>query len=301
MVKLIKMVKLTDGSEIEAGLTGNPAVRTIMLPIAKKTVTGTEAEHLKMWGVDPELGHHFVEGLKDCFRVLYFDYEGHLFSYPNPDNLTAEQIVKDLLVIADSLGVQHFSYYGYSWLALVGLQLAIRTDRLDSLVMGGFPPYEGPYSEMMTVTHRTYEQAISNVQNANNQTDEPKNESWNPENMDWDNVPITINPSVSKQFMTLYQSLVEFDDRRVQHKLTIPRLAFAGEKDTIVYGNQFGNVTVDIAGLLAKNKEHLKNLGWDIELVEGNDMDHTKAMQPAVVLPLINSWFIKKVIKSSNP
>lgn len=36
------------------------------------------------------------------------------------------------------MNIKKFSYYGYSWLALVGLQLAIRTNRLESLIMGGF-------------------------------------------------------------------------------------------------------------------------------------------------------------------
>ena len=47
------MVKLMNGSEIEVQLAGNPDSKTIMLPIAKKTVYGEEAEKLKMWGVDP--------------------------------------------------------------------------------------------------------------------------------------------------------------------------------------------------------------------------------------------------------
>lgn len=140
----IKLVTLSDGSTLEVGLTGKPSGPILMLPIAKKSVTGQEAESLKMWGVDPELGKHFVEGLSDLFQVLHFDYEGHRFQHYQPDRLTAEYIVLDFLHIADQMGVDTFSYYGYSWLALAGLQLALRTNRLESLIMGGFPPYEGP-------------------------------------------------------------------------------------------------------------------------------------------------------------
>lgn len=45
----------------------------------------------------------------------------------------------------------------------------------------------------------------------------------------------------------MYEHLMEFDDRKMQHHIVIPRLAFAGEQDTIVYGQNFGNVTVDQA------------------------------------------------------
>jgi hypothetical protein len=81
---------------------------------------------------------------------------------------------------------------------------------------------------------------------------------------------------------------MEFNDQDIQHQLIIPRLAFAGEKDTIVYGENFGSVTVDIIGILQKNKQALQHLGWDVKILKGADMDHTKAMQPPTVLSLIN-------------
>lgn len=291
VLDLKKMITLSDHSEIEVGITGVSARPTIMLPVAKKSVFNQEAENVKMWGVDPELGKHFVEGLADTFQVLYFDYEGHRLQHPM-ENLTAEQIINDLLLIADEMNVEYFSYYGYSWLALIGLQLAIMSNRLESLVMGGFPPYEGPYQEMMVVTTKTHTQALRNHSGAA----VPPLGSADPNETDWENVTVTMNPVVTKQFVSLYQSLAPFDDRRIQHKLSLPKLAFAGEKDTIVYGENFGNVTVDIVGLLTKNKKNLIDLGWDIEILLGNDMDHTKAMQPTMVLPLIKPWFKKRLL-----
>ncbi|RAV23275.1 alpha/beta fold hydrolase [Paenibacillus contaminans] len=284
-----KMIRLTGQSEIEVGLTGAPGRQTIMLPIAKKSVYNQEAESLRLWGVDPELGKHFVEGLADSFEILYFDYEGHVFQHPNPENLTPEYIVNDFLHIADEMNVKTFSYYGYSWLALVGLQLAIRTNRLESLVLGGFPPYEGPYQEMMIVTDKTHMQAVGTQRDGSKQPEE----DGNSKEIDWENMTVTIDPRVTQQFVTMYQSLADFDDRNIQHMLNFPKLAFAGEKDTIVYGEKFGNVTVDMVGLLKKNSGFLAGLGWDVEILMGDDMDHTKAMQPAAVLPLIKPWFIR--------
>lgn len=86
---------------------------------------------------------------------------------------------------------------------------------------------------------------------------------------------------------------MEFNDQEIQHKLVIPRLAFAGEKDIIVYGENFGNVTVDIIGILQKNKQKLEHHGWDMEILKG--MDHTKAMQPVTVLSLIKPWLMKNL------
>ncbi|QHZ48824.1 alpha/beta fold hydrolase [Bacillus sp. NSP9.1] len=282
-----KFIKLIDESDIKVGLVGNPGGKTVMLPTAKETVYGQEAELLKQWGVDPELGKHFVEGLCDTFQVLYFDYEGHRLQHPNPENLTPENIVKDLLAIADKMNVKKFHYYGYSWLALVGLQLAIRTNRLESLIMGGFPPIDGPYQEMLAVTAKTYEQVLSHKNSPGS------NEQQSPEQVDWDHVQVKIDENQTKQFFTMYKHLASFDDRAIQHLLTIPRLTFAGEKDTIVYGENFGNVTVDIAGIIQQNKQELESLGWDVEILKGEDMDHTKTMQPETVLPFIKTWLVK--------
>lgn len=191
-MRQIKLVTLSDGSTLEVGLTGKPASPVIMLPIAKKSVTGQEAESLKMWGVDPDIGKHFVEGLSDLFQVLHFDYEGHRF----------QDVVS-------------------------------------------------------------------------------------PEEYDWDQVQVTLNPAQTKQFLTLYQSLSDFDDTSVHGDLSLPKLTFAGEADRIVYGENFGRVTVDIAGALRKNEPTLRQFGWDVVILPGNTMDHTKAMQPETVLPVI--------------
>lgn len=287
-----KIIQLHDGSRLEARLTGAPSGKVIMLPGFKKPVYGSEAESLKAWGVDPEAGNRWLEGLSDTFQVLYFDYEEHLFRHPRPDQLTPENITKDLLRIADEMNVQLFSYYGYSWLALTGLQLALATNRLESLIMGGFPPYEGPYREMKTVTSKTYEQTLQSQSN----TQVLQQAHTSPEDIDWDQIQVNLSHGQTKQFLTLYNSLTDFDDRAIQDQLTLPKLAFAGEQDIIVYGDNFGGVTVDIISLLRKNKDKLTQWQWDVEILIGPDMNHTKAMQPAVVLPLIKPWLIAHLL-----
>lgn len=77
--------------------------------------------------------------------------------------------------------------------------------------------------------------------------------------------------------------MTDFEDIATQGKLCFPKLAFAGEKDTIVYGGNFGGVTVDISGRLSKHEKTLRLLGWDVQIVQGEHMDHTQAMQPDVV------------------
>lgn len=54
---------------------------------------------------------------------------------------------------------------------------------------------------------------------------------------------------------------MEFNDGEIQHKIDIPKITFAGEKDTIIYGGNFGNVTVDVIGTLQKKQKIVTELG----------------------------------------
>lgn len=275
----IVTAKLHDGSTIEAEVSGSgPA---ILLPVNPVPVTGKEAEEKQQWGVDPALGQHLIDGLNDTFTVVAFDYEGHRMAHPAPDTLTPDTIVNDFLAVADAAGTKKFAYYGYSWLALCALQLGIRTDRLWAVIMGAFPPIDGPYLQMLAVTKATYEMAAYPAASA------PKD----PDNI-WDSQDLTISIDQTKQFFTLYEALKSFDDRAAQSKLTCPRLCFAGSADKQEYSERWGGVTVDMAAPLIKNAEELKKYGWDIKVLEG--LDHISAMQPTNALPAIRQWLISK-------
>src|SRR5205807_10631154 len=148
---------LHDGSTIE--IEGHGSGPTLLLPVNPQPVTGPLAEQMRQYGTDPALGQSLIKGLSDAYCVVAFDYEGQCLRRPKPDTLTPANTANDLLAVADATGADRFAYYGYSWLAMIGLQLAIRTDRLWALIMGGFPPLNGPYEEMLLVTTAAYEMA----------------------------------------------------------------------------------------------------------------------------------------------
>src|SRR5579859_6392581 len=123
---------LHDGSTIEIEVHGTGP--TLLLPVNPQPVTGPRAEQLRQYGADPTLGPSLINGLSDDFRVVAFDYEGQCLRLPKPDTLTPANAASDFLAVADAAGAARFAFYGYSWLAMLGLQLAIRTDRLWSLI-----------------------------------------------------------------------------------------------------------------------------------------------------------------------
>jgi pimeloyl-ACP methyl ester carboxylesterase len=272
--------RLHDGSPLEVALLGDgPAV---VLPVSTALTDGEAAEQLRAWGTDPNLGHTLATSLAEAgFRVIAADYEGHLTDHPKPFTLNAATVATDLLAIADAAGVDRFAYYGYSWLALAGLQLAIRTDRLTALAMGGFPPLAGPYETMLTVTRVAHRMALAN-------RDKEPDPAPDAQPGDWDAVEFSRSPDQTQQYVTLYESLQNLDERSTLDRLSIPRLAFAGTNDNITYGPKWGNAYVIIADALSRHRDELIERGWTVELIK--DTDHMSAMQANKVLPLLTPW-----------
>lgn len=279
---------LHDGSTIEVEVHG--AGPTLLLPVNPQPITGPQAEAMRQWGADPALGHSLIEGLSDTFRVVAFDYEGQCLRLPKPDTLTPANVASDLLAVANAVGADRFAYYGYSWLALIGLQLAVRTRRLSALIMGGFPPLGGPYAAMLRVTMASHEMAVEAV----TKTDEgAADQQPAVEAGDWSNVQVTMSPDQTQQFVTLYQALQEFDDLAAQVHITCPRLCFAGSADEIQYGPKWGDVLVSIAGPLRARHAELKSLGWEVRVLDG--LDHLQAMQVKQVVPILRPWLASQL------
>jgi pimeloyl-ACP methyl ester carboxylesterase len=268
---------LHDGSTIEIEIHG--AGPTLLLPVNPQPVTGPLAEQMRQYGTDPALGQSLIKGLSDAFRVVAFDYEGQCLRRPKPDTLTPANTANDLLAVADAAGADRFAYYGYSWLALIGLQLAIRTDRLWALIMGGFPPLNGPYEEMLLVTTATYEMASG------------ARPMPSADESEWSD--ISLSRDQTRQFVTLYQALQGFDDRAAQARLTCPRLCFVGSKDEIQYTKSWGNVHVSLADPIVRGQAQLSHLGWDVQVLDG--LDHIQSMQAKQVVPILRSWLASQL------
>ena len=270
---------LHDGSPLDVSVRGaGPAV---LLPVSTALIEGETADRMRAWGADPHAGHTLATGLADAgYRVVTADYEGHLAERPKPRTLTAGAVVADLLAVADAAGADRFAYYGYSWLALAGLQLATRTDRLGALAMGGFPPLGGPYGPMLTVTHAAHREALA-------QRDDPP-PAVTAEPGDWDSAPSTQTPEQTGQYVSLYESLRGFDEQTAVRRLSVPRLVFAGAEDNIRYGPRWDNAYVAIAEAVTRHRAELSEQGWTVTVIPG--ADHIKAMHARAVLPILLPW-----------
>jgi pimeloyl-ACP methyl ester carboxylesterase len=290
-------VRLHDDNTLRVEIHGEGP--TVLLPVNPQPVEGPEAEELRKWGVDPALGRSLIDGLSDAFRVVAFDYEGHVLQVPKPDTLTPANVVADLLAVADAAGADRFAYYGYSWRAVCGLQLAIRTDRLTALAMGGYPPLDGPYGPMLKVTRATHDLAVATAaapdaadaaSAAEAAAPPPSTEPAGPDEVDWSTVQVTLTEDQTRQFVTFYEALQDFDDRAAQAQLTCPRLCFVGSADEITYDERWGGVRISMADPIISRRADLESLGWQVHVLDG--LDHTQAMQVPQVLPILRPWLL---------
>ena len=296
--------RLHDGSTIEVQANGRGPV--LLLPVNPRPVEGARAEELRRWGNDPALGRSLIDGLKDAFRVVAFDYEGHVLEVPKPATLTPDNLASDFLAVADAAGAERFAWYGYSWLAVAGLQLALRTDRVAALVMGGWPPIDGPYAEMLRVTGAAHDMAsaapsarqgpVGDVTPAEAASEATPPSS--PEELDWSTVEVPLSEAQTRQFDTLYQALQGFDDHAAQARLTCPRLCFAGSADDIDYPERWGGVRVHTAGPLLERRAELEAYGWEVRVLDG--LDHTQAMQAPAVLPILRPFLTTALATSTR-
>ena len=282
--------RLHDGTAIPLHVAGSGP--DVLLAVRTDPYEEATAASMRAWGADPDLGPTLVSGLSGTFRVVAVDYEGHRMASPAPSTLTPENVAADLLAIADAAGADRFAWYGYSWLALAGLQLALRTDRLWALVMGGFPPLDGPYEPMLAVTMAAHAMSAAGG-------GVPASEAAEVEPGDWDSVTVQTSEDQTRQFVTLYEALRRFDDAAALPALAIPRLCFAGSEDRIEYGPSWGGTTVRIAEPLVSRRADLERAGWAVEVLPG--LDHLGAMRAEAVLPLLRAWLPRQCAGVTRP
>ena len=166
--------------------------------------------------------------------------------------------MQDLTRVADAADLGRFLWFGYSWGAILGFQLALRTNRLAALIAGGFAPVDGPYALIR---------------------DTCRHLALHP--------PPGHTADFMAQYREFYDSLVSFNDRECVARMQIPRLVYAGTSDWVGYEGGQAN----IGDIIQANRPFLEDLGWQVCLVPG--ADHPAAAEAAVVIPLVRTFLAR--------
>jgi len=200
----------------------------------------------------------YIDALADRYRVLVIDLPGEGRSAPiAAADFTAARVCRAMLSVADAAGFDRFIWCGYSWGAVVGLQIASGFDRLSGLVCGGWPPLGGEYSKMLRGARALVQEPPSQGPYAG-----------------FDAAP----------FVTFYESIQSWPEGEAVRKISCPRLVLFGSEDATSIGVE----TVYIADTLRQRADELQRLGWCMSEIPGRD--HTLCADPTVVVPLIRKF-----------
>lgn len=200
----------------------------------------------------------WIDAFKEDYTLILVDYPG---SEPKLYTMTPAAVVRDFLAVADAVGADEFAYYGFSWGAVVGLQIAIRSNRMAAFVAGGFPMMDGPYDGMLKISTTLNGEAGTLY-----------------------DMPVDAQGDF-RPAITFYEALQRFDDRSVQGKLNMPRLNWVGEEDRATLN---GELVADLYQQISSNQEDLEEAGWQVQFVPGKS--HLDAAAPDTAAPLVKTW-----------
>jgi pimeloyl-ACP methyl ester carboxylesterase len=171
----------------------------------------------------------YFRALAERYRVVVLHYPPEDTSQAFVESFTADRVSADILAAADAAGAARFAWFGFSWGGVVGLQLAIRTNRLTALACGGWPPLGGQYRETLAVAEAA------------------------------------AAAGRDRHYATYYRSLSQWSERDAVSTISCPRLVFAGTRDEF----QAGGYSIRIGPLIAEHRAELERLGWRVRLVDG--------------------------------
>ncbi len=203
----------------------------------------------------------YLDRLTDRYRVLRIDYPSIGGSRDiAPEDLTADRVCADLLAVASAAGFDRFAYWGYSWGAAVGLQLAARTDRLSALVLGGWPPLGAPYQGILQATRL-------------------KQPDPEPSSM-----KVLRSKAQYRQWETYYASMLAWPERDAVARIAGPKMVFfGGEGDLVEAG-----IPIRIASIIREHRAELQRQGWVVHEIAGQG--HGVCMAPELVVPPVRAF-----------
>jgi pimeloyl-ACP methyl ester carboxylesterase len=208
----------------------------------------------------------YLNRLTDRYRVLRVDYPSIGGSLDiAPGALTADRVCADLLAVASAAGFDRFAYWGYSWGAAVGLQLAARTDRLSALVLGGWPPLGAPYDGILQATRL--------------KQPDPEPSS----------LKVLRSKDQYRQWETFYASLRDWPEAQSVARIRCPKMVFFGSDGDLIEAG----VPIRIASIIRQHRLTLEQMGWEVHEISGQG--HGVCVMPELAVPPVRA-FLDRVL-----
>ena len=208
----------------------------------------------------------YLAGLTDRYRVLVADYPsiGRSRTVP-PAEFTVERACADLLAVADAAGFDRFAWWGGTFGAVIGLQLATRTERLTALVTAGWPPLGAPYAAMLEGTRKSVANPPASAR------------------------VILREPAQYAQWVSFYESLAPWPEASEVARIACPRFVPYGAAGN----SSVADLPLPLADTIRARRAELEALGWELAEVPGRD--GALILDPETLVPVVRS-FLDRVL-----
>jgi pimeloyl-ACP methyl ester carboxylesterase len=255
----LKNAIAADGTELWFATHGDPRNPAIFLgPHFYASYGRTDADDTQRW----------IDGLKDEFFLIVADYPRGFGPTRNPIGMdfTPDFAAEEYGRIADAAGVDRFAWVGYSYGGAMGVQVACRSGRVSALAVGGFPPLNAPFRDMVDITTHFAGTTPADA---------------------------GLDPQLLWSSVGFYTPLLDWPERDELAKLDMPRMAFTGTDDV---GVPAQGVDTPLAARLRAAEPELKAMGWQVEWLDGQD--HMTTIQAAVSLPVVRDFFRQSLLSA---
>jgi hypothetical protein len=150
-------VRTSLGADAWFEVHGNPKGLNVFLagPVFSRTLVPANAK------LQTEIKEGYIRYLGDRYKLLMSDYPHLAVVERTAGNslMTANDVCKDYVAVADAAGMDHFAAAGYSWGGNSVLQLATRSSRVVAVVVGGWPVIDGPYQLLLQTVEKLHQES----------------------------------------------------------------------------------------------------------------------------------------------
>ena len=214
-------------------------------------------------GTDHGMWAQQVEDLLPYFQILRYDTRGHGASDAPPGDYSIEQLGRDVIRLADFLGISTFFFCGLSLGGTIAQWLGINgSDRVDRLVLADTSPQFGPRAKWDERRKTVLENGMKGIAEIAMQR------FFSPETLSRRdvhaeairNVLLGTNPV---GYVGCCAALRDFDGTKLLNKIQTPTLLIVGEKDVSTPWEGHGEILArEISGVQVVRlcAAHLSNL-----------------------------------------